>query len=97
MQDDGKPSQYDLPSPTTQGAISSPTTGEFGDKPNGHIHHDEKATYEQKTGWAPRFGQSTMTEEEANESLLDHVTFVENKLDDKFFGGITRYKWLLFS
>lgn len=38
-------------------------------------------------GWKPRFGQGDLTEEEANQSLLDHTTYLENKLDEKFFGG----------
>ena len=55
--------------------------------PNGHIHKDETEDFEQKTGWAPRFGQGSITEEEAGVSLLDHSTLLESKLDDKFFGG----------
>ena len=55
--------------------------------PNGHIHHDEAAEYVKKVGWSPRFGQGDLTEAEAGESLLDHETFLESKLDDKFFGG----------
>ena len=55
--------------------------------PNGQIHHDEAAQYVEKVGWAPRFGQGDLTEAEAGESLLDHETFIESKLDDKFFGG----------
>ena len=53
--------------------------------PNGHLSHDDTARYA-KTGWAPRFGQGSITEEEAAESLLDHQTVLESKLDDKFFG-----------
>ena len=49
----------------------------------------EKKGFEAKTGWAPRFGQGSITEAEANESLLDHATMLETKLDDKFFGGKT--------
>lgn len=41
----------------------------------------------ERTGWAPRFGQGSITEIEAEESLLDHQTFLESKLDDRFFGG----------
>ena len=48
----------------------------------------EKERWEKEVGWAPRFGEGSITEEEANESLLDHTTFLETKLDDKFFGGI---------
>ena len=87
MFQDGGPDQFDLPPPTKAGAIASPQSPTFEGKANGHIHHDEKAAYEEKTGWAPRFSQHTMTEAEANESLLDHQTLLEAKLDDKFFGG----------
>ena len=54
---------------------------------NGRMHHDEAARFVEKVGWAPRFGQGDLTEAEAGESLLDHETFLETKLDDKFFGG----------
>lgn len=56
--------------------------------PNGHIHQDESARFVEKTGWAPRFGQGSITSDEAQESLLDHQTLLESKLDDKFFGGM---------
>lgn len=55
---------------------------------NGRLGFDDAARYE-KTGWAPRFGQGSITSEEAGESLLDHQTWVEGKLDDKFFGGLS--------
>ena len=84
----GGPDQYDLPSPTAQGAVDIPTTPtKDGTNANGHIHHEEKELYEKKTGWAPRFGQGDLTEDEANASLLDHSTWVESRLDEKFFGG----------
>lgn len=51
------------------------------------MNRDEKARYEETVGWAPRFGQGQLTEAEANESLLDQTTWVESKVDDKFFGG----------
>ena len=55
--------------------------------PNGHMQQDESARFIAKTGWAPRFGQGSITSEEAQESLLDHQTLLESKIDDKFFGG----------
>ena len=85
-QNDGTPDQYDLPPPSKAGAV--PPSPSLDGKPavaNGHLTHDDAARYE-KTGWAPRFGQGSITEEEAAESLLDHQTFLESKLDDKFFG-----------
>ena len=81
------PDQYDLPSPTKDGAVPrSPTDGKSGMQ-SGHLPQDENARYTEKVGWAPRFGQGSITEAEMGESLLDHQTFLDSKLDDKFFGG----------
>ena len=66
---------------------ASPTADGKPAMPNGHIHHDEATRFIEKVGWAPRFGEGSITEAEAGESLLDHATFLESKLDDKFFGG----------
>lgn len=90
LQDDGTPDQYDLPPPSKEGAVpaSPPPDGE-SKMANGHVHHDEVQKYVEKTGWAPRFGTGSITTEEAQESLLDHATLLESKLDDKFFGGKT--------
>lgn len=54
---------------------------------NGHVPEDENAHCVERTGWAPRFGQGSITELEGTENMLDHQTFLEGKLDDKFFGG----------
>lgn len=54
---------------------------------NGTVFVDEQAQWAERVGWAPRFGQGSITEAEAGESLLDHQTFLESKLDDKWFGG----------
>ncbi|KAL9099720.1 MAG: hypothetical protein Q9163_004819 [Psora crenata] len=84
--DDGSPDQYDLPPPSTEGAVSSLSApNSEATIPNGHLTEDDTARYA-KTGWAPRFGQGSITEAEAGESLLDHQTMLESKLDDKFFG-----------
>lgn len=66
---------------------ASPTTQDKPAQANGHLHQDDKSRYEDRVGWAPRFGQGSITEAEAEESPLDHQTWVESKLDDKFFGG----------
>ncbi|KAL8713354.1 MAG: hypothetical protein Q9220_002553 [cf. Caloplaca sp. 1 TL-2023] len=85
--DDGSPDQYDLPTPSKGGALPpSPTTNGQGRQANGHLHQDDKSRYEERVGWAPRFGQGSITEAEAAESPLDHQTWMESKLDDKFFG-----------
>ena len=84
--DDGSPDQYNLPPPSKDGAvpISAPTDGK-SNQANGPISNDDATRYA-KTGWAPRFGQGSITEQEAGESLLDHQTILDSKLDDKFFG-----------
>ena len=66
---------------------TSPAPDGKSEMPNGHMQQDESARFVAKTGWAPRFGQGSLTSEEAQESLLDHQTLLESKLDDKFFGG----------
>ena len=65
---------------------ASPDFDNAQSKANGHVSHDDDAAKYEKTGWAPRFGTGSITETEAGESLLDHQTFLESKLDDKFFG-----------
>lgn len=88
VQDDGTPDQYDLPPPSKEGAIpASPLPNGKSTMPNDHLHQDDTDRYVEKTGWAPRFGQGSITTEEAEESLLDHTTLLESKLNDKFFGG----------
>lgn len=73
-------------------AVKSPTpTEKSTTQPNGT---DEELTEEQRwaadrTGWAPQFAQPEPEEAAEDETLLDHRTFLEGKLDDKFFGG----KW----
>ena len=39
-----------------------------------------------RTGWAPRFEVPKSDDDEG--TLLDHQTFLEGRLDDKFFGGV---------
>ncbi|KAL9130279.1 MAG: hypothetical protein Q9217_001490 [Psora testacea] len=84
--DDGSPDHYDLPPPSKEGAVPPPLNqDDKSHMPNGYLTQDDTARYA-KTGWAPRFGQGSITEEEVGESLLDHQTMLESKLDDKFFG-----------
>ena len=88
-QDPSPPAAYDLPSPTRATAVVPPSpTRDLQAKPNGHItDEDEKSRWVDRVGWAPRFGEGTMTEAEKNESLLDKTTALEAVLDDKLFGG----------
>jgi hypothetical protein len=89
--DDGKPSAYDLPTPTTDGAIPVTPTKDKDGKPlpngvNGVVAEDENARWIERTGWAPRFGNGAESVE-GEPTLADHQTWVEGKLEDKFFGG----------
>ncbi|KAL1977493.1 hypothetical protein VTN31DRAFT_352 [Thermomyces dupontii] len=85
------PDQYDLPSTkkATEMAVKSPAPTEKSTAPpNGT---DEELTEDNRwaadrTGWAPQFAQPDTEEGAEDETLLDHRTFLEGKLDDKFFG-----------
>ncbi|KAL9615361.1 MAG: hypothetical protein Q9167_000189 [Letrouitia subvulpina] len=92
--DDGTPDQYVLPTPSKGGALPASPSSDGGPvRANGHLSKDDNSRFEERTGWAPRFGQGSITEAEAEESLLDHQTWVESKLDDKFFGGTYKTNW----
>lgn len=89
--DDGRPGAYDLPSPTTAGALAP--TAEPKDKSgkpltngvSGNMAQDEEERWIERTGFAPRFGNPFA--EEDGETIFDHQTWIEGKLEDKFFGG----------
>jgi Ca2+-dependent lipid-binding protein len=85
--DDGKPDDYDLPPPTAAGAIAL-TNGVVGQTSTANrIAPEQERWAADKTGWAPRFGDGmTATEREDTSTLLDHQTFLEGRLDEKFFG-----------
>lgn len=46
---------------------------------------DEDARWE-RVGWAPRFGMPGSEEADDEGTLLDHQTWLEGRLEDKFFG-----------
>ncbi|TVY45679.1 Uncharacterized protein LSUB1_G000436 [Lachnellula subtilissima] len=86
--DDGKPGAYNLPSPSTAGAMAAPKAASKDSAgkttANGQIDADDEDRWIERTGWAPRFGSGPESIE--GESLADHQTWVEGKLEDKFFG-----------
>jgi hypothetical protein len=92
-EDDGKPGAYDLPEATTAGALAAPPpVKDKNGKPltngtNGVLSQDDNEHWVETVGWAPRFGNGEVKGEEEEVSLLDHETWVEGKLADKFFGG----------
>ncbi|KZF24395.1 membrane bound c2 domain-containing protein [Xylona heveae TC161] len=85
---DNTPDQYDLPPPSKAGAVTPPKTAANG-KPtgaNGQVPEDERWARD-RVGWAPRFGPGSFVEGDEEEvSMLDHQTWVESKLPDKFYG-----------
>lgn len=84
-QDDGSKPDYDLPEDSKAGVV------EVSKDADGTVTHDGKETASgpemgPQTGWAPRFGWPTESVMEG-ESLLDHQTWLEGKIPDKFYGG----------
>ncbi|KAH8815077.1 C2 domain-containing protein [Xylogone sp. PMI_703] len=73
---------YALPSPSAAGALP-PSSDSGKPEPNGVSPEDEEARWIERTGWAPRFGS---IDNEEGESLLEHSTWLEGKLEDKFYG-----------
>ncbi|TEY34261.1 hypothetical protein BOTCAL_0639g00020 [Botryotinia calthae] len=87
--DDGSPGAYDLPPPSTAGALAAPAKGSKQSEQavaNGFVDDDEDARWIERAGWAPRFGSGDSGESIEGESLLDHQTWIEGKIEDKFYG-----------
>ncbi|KAG9248511.1 C2 domain-containing protein [Calycina marina] len=90
--DDGQPGAYDLPSPTTAGALAAATPAkDSSGKPltngvSGVVDEDDNDRWIERTGWAPRFGSGEDEDAADEPSLADHQTWVEGKLEDKFYG-----------
>jgi len=75
----------DLPSPTTAGVLDAPRDKDGKVVKDGEDPIDGDAAFS-RTGWAPRFGWPDQGIHES-ESLLDHTTWLEESLPDKFYGG----------
>ncbi|PSN65104.1 tricalbin [Corynespora cassiicola Philippines] len=85
--DGAEGTKYDLPPPTKAGVVETPASP-TGGKENGHAPElDDDARWE-RVGWAPRFGMpgSEDLDDDDEGTLLDHQTWLEGKLEDKFFG-----------
>lgn len=90
--DDGSPGAYNLPPPSTAGALAAPAKGSKDSEQavaDGHVNDDddEDARWIERAGWAPRFGNGDSGDSMEGESLLDHQTWMEGKIEDKFYGG----------
>lgn len=82
VQDDGTGTKYDLPAPTKAGseAPATPTAA----KANGQAPEEEARWA--RVGWAPQFGLPGHMDEDEG-TMLDHQTWLEGRLEDKFYGG----------
>ncbi|PYH90388.1 tricalbin [Aspergillus ellipticus CBS 707.79] len=84
--DDGSPDQYDLPPPKPASELLQDTKDTTA-APNGDANLEEDLRWARdRTGWAPQFEHVPTQEEKEEGTLLDHQTFLEGRLDDKFFG-----------
>lgn len=83
--DDGTKADVDLPSPSKAGAIEVAKSADGKTLVNGQVEEDEEEDWG-KTGWEPRFGWPTEPAHEG-ESMLDHTTWLEGQMPEKFFGG----------
>lgn len=68
---------------SSQAAPDSPS--DSAPNANGTADVSEKARWE-RVGWAPRFGSGD-AEVDDETTMLDHQTWLEGKLDEKFYGG----------
>lgn len=75
----GKKPDYELPEPKKED-IDGPASP-MGQTMPGTFDEDDFS----KTGWAPRFGWPSEPIHEA-ESLLDHSTWLESRVPDKYYG-----------
>ena len=87
-QNDGK-DDYDLPAPTADGAVALTKGADSKHSTANGVAPEQERWARDRVGWEPRFGTGeTAAEKEDTTNLLDHQTFLESKLDDKFYGGL---------
>lgn len=90
--DDGKPGAYNLPPPSAAAALAPTSSTKDGNGKSvakgtaGHIEYEDYERWVERTGWAPRFGYGDSGESTDGETLADHQTWLEGRLDDKFYG-----------
>lgn len=82
--DDGTGPVEDLPEAGTGGAIDVATDADGNPLADGADPEAKEPPYA-RTGWAPRLGWPADNLKDA-QSLLDHTTWVEANIPDKFFG-----------
>lgn len=85
--DGGAKADVELPSPSKDGAVQVAKSEGGKTLANGKAAEEEEEEDWGKTGWAPRFGWPNESAHEG-ESMLDHTTWAESQLPEKFFGGM---------
>lgn len=83
--DDGTGPDEDLPEPTSKGVLDLPKDSAGKPVADGEDPGAPDAPYS-RTGWAPRMGWP-VDDAMDGPSLLDHTTWLESKVPDKFYGG----------
>ena len=86
MQDDGTGPTYDLPAPSKSGILPpvSPAQNARDKKAEQEAVDDDSRW--SRVGRAPRFGSGD-DEDDDGTTMLDHSTWLEGKLEDRFYGG----------
>ena len=78
---DSSAPKLDLPPPSKAGAMDKPAEA------NGHAPELDQEDPWARVGWAPRFGPLGSEDDDQDEgTLLDHQTWLEGRLQDKFYG-----------
>ncbi|KAK7528268.1 uncharacterized protein IWZ02DRAFT_4294 [Phyllosticta citriasiana] len=83
--DDGTGPDYNLPSADKAVAAEPPTPTTDKAETNGHAPEEDDEKRWERVGWAPQFGMPGGDVEDEG-TLLDHQTWIEGKLDEKFYG-----------
>lgn len=83
--DDGTGPDEDLPEPSKDGVLDVARDEQGKPLADGVDPEGDEVPYS-RTGWAPRLGWPE-DDATAQESLLDHETWVESQLPDTLYGG----------
>ncbi|KAI0022961.1 tricalbin [Xylariomycetidae sp. FL0641] len=82
--DDGNKAAYDLP-PASKAGVVDDVEDEKKHLANGDAHPGDDEDLAAKVGWNQQFGWP-MESVASGESMLDHTTWLDSKVPDKFFG-----------
>jgi hypothetical protein len=83
---DKGPPQYDLPPPSTAGAIDSKKAEDL-QKAEAKSAEEEDEHFWKIVGWRPRFGDGVPEDVDMSTNISDQQTWLEERINDKFFGG----------